>query len=299
MINRKLLNQIPFHIMLFPSVVLLLIFSYYPMLGILMAFEDYRLSKGFFKSPWIGLENFEYMFSLPDTFQVFWNTLFIAVLKIIAGILVPVIFALLLNELGRQAFKRGVQAIIYLPYFLSWVVLAGIAKDILSPSEGIINIMLNSVGIEPIFFLGDPKWFPFSMVLTDTWKNFGFGTIVYMAALTSIDPTYYEAAIVDGANRWRQLIHITLPSIMPVVVLMTVLSLGNILNAGFDQVFNLYSPSVYSTGDIIDTLVYRLGMLQSLYGVSAAVGLMKSVISFMLITISYKMADTYAGYRVF
>jgi putative aldouronate transport system permease protein len=299
MINRKLLNQIPFHIMLFPSVVLLLIFSYYPMLGILMAFEDYRLSKGFFKSPWIGLENFEYMFSLPDTFQVFWNTLFIAVLKIIAGILVPVIFALLLNELGRQAFKRGVQAIIYLPYFLSWVVLAGIAKDILSPSEGIINIMLNSVGIEPIFFLGDPKWFPFSMVLTDTWKNFGFGTIVYMAALTSIDPTYYEAAIVDGANRWRQLIHITLPSIMPVVVLMTVLSLGNILNAGFDQVFNLYSPSVYSTGDIIDTLVYRLGMLQSLYGVSAAVGLMKSVISFMLITISYKMADKYAGYRVF
>jgi putative aldouronate transport system permease protein len=269
------------------------------MLGILMAFEDYRLSKGFFKSPWIGLENFEYMFSLPDTFQVFWNTLFIAVLKIIAGILVPVIFALLLNELGRQAFKRGVQAIIYLPYFLSWVVLAGIAKDILSPSEGIINIMLNSVGIEPIFFLGDPKWFPFSMVLTDTWKNFGFGTIVYMAALTSIDPTYYEAAIVDGANRWRQLIHITLPSIMPVVVLMTVLSLGNILNAGFDQVFNLYSPSVYSTGDIIDTLVYRLGMLQSLYGVSAAVGLMKSVISFMLITISYKMADKYAGYRVF
>jgi len=153
--------------------------------------------------------------------------------------------------------------------------------------------------MQQIFFLGDPTWFPISMVITDTWKNFGFGTIVYMAALTGIDPTYYEAAIVDGAGRWKQMVNVTLPSIMPVVVLMTVLSLGSVLNAGFDQIFNLYSPAVYSTGDIIDTLVYRLGLLQSQYGVSAAVGLLKSVVSFFLITLSYKLADKYAGYRIF
>ncbi|MNJ36042.1 putative multiple-sugar transport system permease YteP [compost metagenome] len=154
-------------------------------------------------------------------------------------------------------------------------------------------------GIKPIFFLGDDKWFPYTLVLTDTWKTFGYGTIVYLAALTGIDQSLYEAATMDGANRWKQTIHITLPGMLPIITLMTVLSLGNVLNAGFEQVFNLYSPMVYSTGDIIDTLVYRIGLVDAQYGVATAVGLFKSLISFVLIVLSNKLANKYAGYRVF
>ena len=188
---------------------------------------------------------------------------------------------------------------VYFPHFLSWVIFAGLLIDLLSPSSGIINQMIKAVGLEPIYFLGDEKVFRYTMVITNIWKEFGFGAVVYLASLTGIDPMLYEASFIDGAGKWKQMLHITLPGIIPIVVLMTILSLGDILNAGFDQVFNLYSPQVYSTGDIIDTLVYRLGLRDAQFGPATAVGLLKSVVSFAFISVSYFLADKVANYRVF
>lgn len=299
MINDKRLRELPLHLMLLPGVLCTLVFSYIPMAGIVMAFQKFIPIKGIFKSKFVGLANFEYMLSLPNIYSVVWNTVFIAVLKIIAGLIFPIIFALLLNEVSKDFFKRSVQTIIYLPFFLSWVILGGILIDILSPSSGVVNQLLVSIGIEPIYFLGDSKWFPFTLIVSDTWKNFGYNAVIYLAALTGINPTLYEAAIVDGANRWKQTIYVTIPGIMPIVTLMAVLSLGNVLNAGFEQVFNLYSPQVYSSGDIIDTLVYRIGLVDAQYSLATAIGLFKSLVAFGLIILSNKLANKYAGYRVF
>ncbi len=286
--------------MILPGFILLLIFSYLPMAGIVIAFQKFIPAKGLFgPQKWIGLDNFKYVLDLPNFGSVIWNTISIAVMKIILGLVIPIIFAILINEVTSNTLKRSVQTLIYLPHFLSWVVLGGILIDILSPSGGIVNGLLNSIGIEPIFFLGDNKWFPATMVLTETWKEFGYGTIIYLAAITGIDPSLYEAARIDGANRWKQTLNITLPGMKMVIVLLMVLSLGNLLNAGFDQIFNLYSPPVYQSGDIIDTFVYRIGLLDAQYGVATAVGLFKSVVSFTLISVSYFFAYKFADYRIF
>jgi putative aldouronate transport system permease protein len=269
------------------------------MLGIIMAFQKFNPMRGILKSPWVGLDNFKYMFLMPDTLQVIWNTFFIAVMKIVLGIIVPIIFALLINELRSRRLKRVVQSTLYLPHFLSWVILSGIMIDILSPSKGIVNQVLQVFGIEPIFFLGNPDAFPFVMVGSELWKELGFSTIIYLASLTGVDPTLYEASIVDGANRWKQTWHITLPGIASTVVVISVLSIGNILNAGFEQIFNLYNPAVYRTGDIIDTLVYRIGVENREYSLATAVGLFKSVVSFVLIATSYIIAKKVAKYRIF
>jgi putative aldouronate transport system permease protein len=297
--RRKVSEQWPLYLMLAPAVVLALIYSYTPMLGIVMAFQRVLPGKGLFGSPWIGLANFKFVMEMPTILQVVWNTIRIAGLKAIAGVIVPVSVALMLNNVTSRMFKRSMQTIIYLPHFLSWIILAGIMVEILSPSDGIVNQAIKLIGLKPVFFLGNAKIFPWTMVVTDVWKSFGFGTIVYLAALTDIDPTLYEAAVVDGATRWQQTWHITLPGISGTIIMLSTLSLGNILNAGFDQIFNLYSPLVYRTGDIIDTLVYRTGILNNQYGVATAVGLLKSVVSLLLIGIAYKLADKWAGYRIF
>lgn len=264
-----------------------------------IAFKDFSLGEGILGSPWVGLENFRYIFSLPNSWSVIRNTLFIAVFKMIGNLAVPIIFSLLLNEIRHQGFKRGFQTLIYLPNFLSWVILSGIFIDILAPSTGIVNNLLGKVGIDPIFFLGNEKWFPITMIITDVWKGFGYGTIVYLAALTSIDPALYESAVIDGAGRWKQTLYITLPGIKSIVVLMMVLSLGSVLNAGFDQIFNMLNPTVYSTGDIIDTFVYRMSMVSQQYGPATAMGIMKSAVSLLLISTGYILADKLADYRVF
>ncbi|WP_204670107.1 ABC transporter permease [Gracilibacillus alcaliphilus] len=286
--------------MVIPGVLLVLIFSYGPMLGIVIAFQNFIPAKGLLgDQEWIGLDNFLYVLELPNAFRVLWNTLYIAILKIIFGLIVPIAVAILINEVRVMSLKRTIQTTIYLPHFLSWVILGGILIDILSPSEGIVNMMLGWVGIEPIFFLGNNSWFPITLVGSDIWKEFGFGTIVYLAAITGINPELYEAARIDGANRWKQTLHITLPGMRMVIVLMAVLSLGNILNAGFEQVFNLYSPQVYESGDIIDTFVYRIGLMEAQYGVAAAVGLFKSVVSCILVSLAYYLAYRFADYRIF
>lgn len=298
--NYKALREMPLHFMLLPGVVLVFIFSYIPMFGLTIAFQDFIPLKGLLgDQEWVGLDNFRYVFSLPTTWQVVGNTLFIATMKIVAGLIVPITFALMLNEVRNRIFKRSVQTIVYFPYFLSWIILGGILIDILSPSSGIVNQFLGLFGIEPIYFLGDNNWFPYTMVISDVWKNFGFNTVIYLAAITSIDPSLYEAASVDGAGRWRQTWHITLPGMRMIIILLMVLSLGTVLDAGFDQIFNLYSPQVYESGDIIDTLVYRMGLQQAQFGPSTAVGLLKSLVSFILITISYTIAFKVFKYRLF
>ncbi|RAP77431.1 ABC transporter permease [Paenibacillus montanisoli] len=289
-------KQWQYHVLLIPAVVLIFIFNYIPLYGLIIAFQRYNPSMGF-QSPWVGLDNFTRVFSQPNFVQTIWNTLFIAGFQIIGGIIVPVVFSLLLNEVRKVSAKRVFQTIIYLPYFLSWVILAGVMIDILS-REGIMNTFLSLFNIGPISFLGDPKTFRWTMIVSEIWKSFGFGTVIFLAALTSIDPGLYESAIVDGAKRWKQTWYITIPSIMPIIVLMTILSLGNLLNAGFDQIYNLYSPIVYSTGDIIDTYVYRLGIQQAQYSVGTAVGMFKALIAAFMILTSYYLADRFAGYRV-
>jgi putative aldouronate transport system permease protein len=293
----SLANQWQYHVMLIPGVVAIFVFAYLPLYGIIIAFEKYNPALGF-GSPWVGLENFRFLFGQPIFVRTIWNTFFIALFKIIGGIVVPVIISLLLNEVRSTLSKKMFQTLVYLPYFLSWVIMAGIFIDILG-ADGIANQFLVVIGLQPVSFLGDPKIFPWTMIVTDIWKGFGFGTVVYLAAITNIDPVLYEAAIVDGALRWKQTIYITLPMMAPIIILMTILSLGNVLNAGFDQIYNLYSPVVYASGDIIDTYMYRLGIQQAQFSTGAAVGLFKSLISGILIAASQYLARRFAGYRVF
>ncbi len=293
-------RQLPLHLMLLPGVILVFIFSYIPLGGLIIAFQKFYPAKGLFGAQqWLGLGNFEYIFSMPNTLNVLRNTVVIAVSKILLSLLIPITVALLLNEISSSLFKRTVQTIIYFPHFLSWIVFATILTDILSPSDGIVNKALNAFGIESIYFLGDNQYFQGTIIMTDIWKSFGYGTVVYMASITGIDPTLYEAASIDGANRWQQTLHVTLPGMKMIIVLMMVLSLGNVLNAGFDQVYNLYSPIVYETGDIIDTMVYRLGLQSAQYGPATAVGLFKSVISLILISASYGIAYKCFNYQLF
>ncbi|AZK46112.1 MULTISPECIES: ABC transporter permease [Paenibacillus] len=289
---------IHYYLMLLPGLVWLFFFNLLPMYGILMAFKDFNPGIGLLKSEWIGMENFKYMFELDDSKEIFANTITIALAKMVGNLIVPLVFALMLNEVKNRLFTRTVQTIVYLPHFLSWVIVAGIMLDLFSYS-GLVNQLLALFGVEPILFFASPQIFPSLVVGSDIWKEFGFGAIIYFAALTSINPEMYEAAAIDGASQFRRLISITLPSVLPVAVLLGTLSLGNILNAGFDQIFNLYNPMVYSTGDIIDTWVYRVGLINMQYGLATAVGLLKSVVGLFLISISYTLAYRFANYRIF
>ena len=294
----RLRVQLPMHLMLLPCVIPVLIFSYYPMVGIVIAFERFFPNRGFFHSPFVGFKNFEYVLNLPNTYQVLWNTVFISAMKIVAGIVVPVLFSILLDLVRSSRVRRTVQTIVYMPYFLSWVILSGILIDVLSPNSGVVNQLIKMLGMEPVFFLADERLFPFVLVVTDTWKNFGYGTVIFLAAIAGIAPSLYESSWIDGANRFQQAIHITLPGMLPIVALIATLSLGDVLNAGFDQVFNLYSPVVYRTGDILDTLVYRVGLPVE-QPVAAAIGLFKSVVSIIFIGTAYWLSGRFLEYRVF
>lgn len=298
-LRKRWAAEWPLHLMLVPAIILVLIYSYGPMTGILIAFEDYIPAKGILGSHWVGWDNFTYVISLPDTYRVLFNTVYIALMKIFAGLIVPIAVALLLNEIRVMVFKRTIQTLVYLPHFLSWVIISGVLLDILSPSHGMVNQFLGLFGIHSIFFLGDNSWFPYVIVSANVWKEFGFSTIVYLAALTSINPGLYEAAAIDGADRWKQTWHVTLPGMVPIIILMATLSLGQILNAGFEEIFNLYNTQVYQSGDIIDTFVYRLGLVHAEYAVATAVGLFKSVVSCLFIALSYVLAYRYANYRIF
>ncbi|TCL61006.1 putative aldouronate transport system permease protein [Kineothrix alysoides] len=291
-------KQAYYHLMMLPGMIFLIIFNFIPMAGIVMAFQNFSPVKGILESKWVGFDNFRFIFSLPDSRQIFVNTIIISLGKILLAILIPVCFSLLLNEIKVKFFKRTVQTIVYMPHFLSWVVFAAVVQSIFS-YDGPVNVLLTAIGMEPVMFLGSNQWFRTLMVTTDSWKEFGYGSIIYLAALTGIDPGLYEAASIDGASRWKRLLYITLPGIMPIILIMLTMALPNILNAGFDQIFNLYNPLVYESGDILDTYVYRVGMLKRQYSLGTAVGLIKSVVGMILILAANKLVTTFSDRRMF
>ena len=281
--RRRVLRYRGLLILLAPAVLWFLVFEYYPMYGAVVAFKDYRILDGILASPWAGLDHFQKLFDSARFWAILRNTMMISLYKLIFGFPAPILLALLLNEVQRVVFKRTVQTISYLPHFISWVVIGGIVRDLLSPTHGVINFALGLVGIEPINFLIRPELFRGIVVIGNIWKEVGWGSIIYLAAISGIDPQLYEAAVMDGAGRMRQAASITLPSIMGVVVILLILRVGNIMDAGFEEIFNLYNPVVYSTGDIIDTYVYRVGLEQFDYSYSTAIGLFKNVVGLVLL----------------
>jgi len=292
---RELRRHHALYLMVVPGVVYFLVFRYVPMLGAVIAFKDYRVLDGIVGSPWVGLKNFQTIFTSPFFASILANTLIISVFKLVVGLPLAVSMALLLNEVRVRWFRRAVQTVSYLPHFLSWVVVFGIALMVLSPSSGLANKVIAGAGGHPINFLTDPFWFRQVLVGLDVWKNIGWNAIIYLAALAGVSPSLYEAAAVDGASRFRRVWHISLPAILPVVVLVTMLNIGNLLSAGFEQVFVFYNPSVYGVGDIIDTWVYRQGIEGFQYSVAAAVGLFKGVVGCALLVVAHLLAKRWAA----
>jgi putative aldouronate transport system permease protein len=286
------------YLMLVPALICLALFVYYPLWGIALAFVDYNPFAGLAGSPFVGLAHFRTIFGGRDFWLILRNTIWMATGKIVAGQFAAIVFALVISEVRFRLYRRVAQTLTTLPHFLSWVIIGGVMVQVLS-TTGVVNQVIRALSARPIQFLGDAAVFPWTMILLDTWKGFGFGAVIYLAALTRINPELHEAAAVDGAGRWARLVHVTLPGITPTIVLMSCLSLGGILNAGFEQVLVLYNPMVYVTGDILDTYVYRAGILQANFSISTAVGLFKSVVGFLLILLSYWLADRFANYRVF
>lgn len=294
--NHK--KQMYYHLMLMPGMILLFIFTFVPMFGVVMAFQNYIPAKGILGSKWIGLQNFKTIFTLRDSRQIFANTLIISFWKILLKSLIPISFALLINEVKNKVVKNCVQTIVYLPHFLSWVVFAAVVQMVFS-LDGPINNLIAGFGGEPILFLGTNQWFRKVVVFTESWKEFGYASIVYFAALTGIDPGLYEAASIDGATRMDKLLNITLPGILPIILIMLTMEFPNILSAGFDQIYNLYNPLVYDTGDILDTFVYRMGMTKRQYSIGTAVGLIKSVMGMILILTANKLVTTFSDRKMF
>ena len=297
--KKSLYRTRELHIMLIPAVLFTTFFAYLPIFGLVMAFQDFKPLMGFRESPFVGLQQFRYIFTMPSFRTAFVNTMIISFFKIILSILVPMILSLMLNEVTKSWFKRSVQTIVFNPYFFSWAILAGMILEIFAYDGIINNTMLHLFGTDPTAFLVSNKYFRTIIIGSDVWKGMGYNTVLLLAAITNVDPTLYEAAQVDGAGRWKQVLHVTLPCILPMVAVLTVLGLGNILNAGFEQILIMYNPTVEKTVDILDTLVYRLGMTSHQYSAAAAMGLFKSVISLIFVGTSYLILYKKSDYRVF
>lgn len=282
------------YLMMLPGLLYFGIYHYGPMGGLLIAFQDYNLLKGITGSEWVGLEHFRTIFNSPDFVRLIRNTIVISIYRIIFGMIPDVLLALLLNEVRSVWFKKTVQTITYGPYFLSWVVIYGIAFAFLSNS-GLINYGLKSIGADPVGFLTVSEYFRSILVVTDIWKNTGYGAIIYLAALATINPQLYEAAVVDGAGRWRQMWHITVPGIRDVFILLLILRIGHILDAGFDQIYIFLNARVYDVGDIIDTWVFRMGLEELEFSVAAATGFFKSIIGLILVILANQIAKRLGG----
>ena len=280
--------------MLLPGIIYYIIFHYMPMYGITLAFKDFKIRKGIMASPWVGFEHFERIFASAKFWSVTKNTLIISLMKLVCGFFPPIIFAILLSEAPGCRFRSMVQTVSYLPYFISWVIMAGIIIDMTS-LNGPVNAIVRLFGHEPVMWMAKKDTFRWLLVITDIWKGFGWGSIIYFAALSGIDPQQYEAAAIDGAGRFRRIWYITLPNLVPIITIQLILSMSGILNAGFDQIFNMSNPAVSEVCDIIDTYVYNLGVLDREYELSTAVGLFKSVIALVLMLITNFAAKAMNG----
>lgn len=299
-LHRK--DNIAFASMLLPVVILLFLFSYLPMGGLVMAFQRFVPAKGLFSpaQKWVGLQQFTMAFSDPLFPQAIRNTVFLSVTKMILYMLCSIIMSILMNELRSSIYRRTIQTLVYIPHFISWIILGSVMKMMFS-SDGIVNNILVTLGIagKPVGFLTDPDHFSGLLIVSDVWKEFGFGTIIYMASITGIDPGLYEAARIDGANKFQQIWHVTIPGIMHIIVILSLLNIGGVLNSSFDQIINLYSPNVYSTADVLDTLIYRKGIVSTNYSLATSIGLFKGIISLVLTSVSYLLAWKLADYRIF
>lgn len=282
-----------FHILALPGILYFIIFHYVPILGLSIAFKNYGGMggvQGIIDAPWIGLNHFKDLFQSPSFFRVLKNTLVISFYRLLWGFPMPIVFALLLNEVKNRRFKNAVQTITYMPHFLSWVIVSGLAIMLLSPSSGPLAPICEFLNIKPVNFLGSTKTFRSVLVATSIWKELGWGTIIYLAAISSISQDQYEAAILEGASRFQKVIYITLPSIKFVITIILILRVGKIINENFEQIFNMYSPAVYSVSDVFETYIYRRGILDADYSFTAAVGLFKSLVSLALVLITNKAA---------
>ncbi len=284
-IGRDLRRNKLLYLMVLPVIAYYVIFDYGPMYGLQIAFKDYSPGTGIWGSPWVGLDHFVQFFDSYYFWRIIRNTLLINVYELIFGFPAPIILALLLNELRRQAFKRIVQTITYLPHFISIVVVVGMLVDFLA-RDGVVNQLLLSLGINSKSYLSEPEWFRFIYVSSGIWQQVGWGSIIYLAALSGIDPTLYEAARVDGAGRWKQMLHITIPGIMPTVIILLILKMGSMMSVGSEKILLMYNPLTYDTADVISTFVYRKGILEASYSYTTAVGLFNAVIAFSLLIIS-------------
>ncbi|BBH22402.1 protein lplB [Paenibacillus baekrokdamisoli] len=295
---KRIFKYKALYLMLLPAVVFLIIFSYIPMYGATIAFKDFWIKKGILGSPWVGFAHFEKLFETDKFWQVFRNTIEINLLRLIFGFPAPIVLAILLNEVRHKLFKRSIQTIVYLPHFISWVTISGIIFSILS-NEGLVNTIIRAFGGENVNFLTSNSMFRPLLILSGIWKEIGWGTIIYLAALSGINPDLYEAATVDGANRFKQITHITLPSMVPIISILLILNFGSMMNGGFDQVFNLYNTMVYDSGDVIDTYVYRIGLTQGKYSVATAIGLFLNVINFVLLVMVNSIAKKLSGQGIY
>lgn len=285
--------------MILPGVLFFIVFKYIPLGGIVIAFQDYNVFNGIFNSPWVGLKHFRNLFEYPEFYEILRNTIFISLYQLILGFPAPIILALLLNEVRKMKFKQTVQTIVYLPHFLSWVIVGGLVISFMSPTTGLINEVIKWFGGEPIFFMQEPQFFRSIIVGSGIWKEIGWGTIIYLAAMAGINPELYEAAEVDGAGKFRQAISITIPSILPTIVVLLLLRIGNILDLGFEQIYMLLNPLVWETGEVFDTYIYRVGLLGGQYSYTTAIGLFKSIVGLILLVGANKLSKRMTGNSIY
>jgi putative aldouronate transport system permease protein len=285
-------------VLFLPGILYFIVFRYIPIYGLQIAFKDYNLFEGIWKSPWTGLAVFRELFAAPSFWEVFLNTIILSALQFLFGFPAPIIFALLLNEVMNLRAKKVFQTVSYLPHFMSWVILGGIFTQFLSPSIGPINLAIKAMGGRPIYFLADPSWFRQVLVVTEIWKGIGWGSIVYLASLASVNPELYEAAQMDGAGRWRKMASVTIPSLYPIITIMLILAVGKLVNDNFDQVYNLYNPAVYSVGDVLETYMYRKGLADMMYSYATAVGLFKNLLAFTLVIVANRIAKSVNEYGI-
>jgi putative aldouronate transport system permease protein len=281
------------YLFLLPGIVYLVVFKYIPMVGVVIAFEDYNNVKGVFGSSMVGLKHFRYLFASNEFYRVLLNSILISMYRLAAGFPAPILLALLLNEIRSRRYKRVMQTVLYLPHFISWVVIYGILLNFVSPTTGIINILITRLGGEPVPFMMSTKYFRGIVVLTDIWKNAGWGTVVYMASMAGIDPTYYEAAIIDGAGRMKRILFVTLPMISGTIVVMLILRAGSLLSNGFEQIFLMQNALNIEVSEVFETYTYKVGLREGRFSFSAAVGLFQSTVGFVLIFVTNKLSKKF------
>lgn len=293
-IKQHLRNEWMLYVMLAPTLIWFIVFLYKPMYGLQIAFKDYSIFKGVADSPWVGLEHFHTLFGSDQFLRAIKNTILISLFSLLFGFPMPIILALMFNEITHQLFKKTSQTIVYLPHFISTVIIAGIVTTAFSPSAGIVNTFIQWLGFEPIYFLIKPEWFRPIFIGSGIWQEAGFSSIVFLAAIAGVSPSLYESAVVDGASRWQMMWKITLPSILPTIIIMLIIRIGNLLEVGFELIILLYQPSTYETGDVINTLIYRQGLQGAQYDLAAAAGLFNAVVAFVLVMTANTISKRYS-----